>query len=131
MRTKILVTLFLSWTVSAHANDSCGMRAAKLFASGDTHPLAALFAKDAEILIPLKALADQVGELKNLKEVSTRRFSKYRRLTVQPSDTKKSFSYIGYWINAESGKIGPVQLHIAAEPNEECKLLALHIATEL
>lgn len=131
MRTSILFTLFLSFTVSAHANDSCGMRAAKLLAAGEPDSMAELFANDAKILVPLKSLADQVGELKNLKEVSAPRFPKHKRLTVQAADSAKSVNYIGYWINAESDKIGPVQLHVATASNEKCKLLALHIDSEL
>jgi hypothetical protein len=127
MRTTILFSLLLSWNAFAHADESCGMRAAKLFASGQSQPLAALFSNDPAILPELTALSERVGHLENLKEVAAPRFAGHRRMTVQARPAPASINYAGHWINAESGKLGPVQLHVAAASGSECKLLALHV----
>jgi hypothetical protein len=127
MRTTFLVSLLLSCTAAVHAEDSCGMRAAKLFASGESQALAKLFPKDPGIVSELDAASAQLGPLKNLKEVSKPRFAAHRRLTVQPGPAPASLNYAGHWIDADSEKLGPVQLHLAADLGGACTLLALHV----
>jgi hypothetical protein len=122
-----IFSLFLTWTAATHAEESCGMRAAKLFATGESQSLADLFPKDPGILPELKALSAQLGPLKNLKEVAKPRFATHRRLTVQPRPAPTSINYAGHWIDAESDKLGPVQLHVAADADNGCRLLALHV----
>lgn len=127
LRASILSSLFLLLTTSAHASDSCGMRAVKLFAAGDLQPLTALFANGKEVLDRLKVLADRAGAIKDLEVVSHPRFPRHGRLTAQPTATPASFDYAGQWVNATSDKLGPVQFHVAADKKEGCTLLALHL----
>jgi hypothetical protein len=127
MRTTIFLSLFLSWATAAHAGESCGMRAASLFAKGESQALAELFSKDPGMLPELKNLAEQLGSLKHLKEVAKPRFATHRRLTVQPKPAPTSVNYAGYWIDADSEKLGAVQMHVAAAPGSACNLLALHV----
>ncbi len=127
LRASILSSLFLFFNTTAHANDSCGLRAVKLFAAGDWQPLTALFANDKEVLDRLKVLAGRAGAIKDLEVVSHPRFPKFGRVTAQSIATPAGFNYAGQWVNATSDKLGPVQFHVAADNKEGCTLLALHL----
>ena len=112
------------------AEESCGMHAVRLLASGKTQELAALFANPSELVEPLQRMADRLGSVTNLQEVPTARFAQHQRISIQSKDFHP-FNYQGYWINANSAALGALQFHIARAPESACRLLALQLDTAL
>lgn len=99
------------------------MRAARLLSAGSSEQLAALFKSPGGIAAELKALSAHVGSLSAIEQVQAPRFKQYQRLSVG----RASDVYAGAWVNAESARLGPVQLHVAQTASGECALLALHV----
>lgn len=125
-----LLPIFLLATLSnAIANESCGIHAAGLLASGKTKELAALFANPSELAEPLQRMAESLGKVTGIKEETKARFAQHKRISIQSKDLPASYAYQGYWINADSDAVGPLQFHIASSPDSDCKLLALHMDT--
>ncbi|TXT34552.1 MAG: hypothetical protein FD135_5267 [Comamonadaceae bacterium] len=122
--------IFLLVTLSnAIAKESCGIHAAGLLASGKTKELAALFANPSEVAEPLQRLAASLGKVTGIQEATTARFAQHKRISIQSKDLPASYAYQGYWINADSESIGPLQFHIANTPDSDCRLSALHVDT--
>lgn len=125
-----LLPIFLLATLSnAIAKESCGIHAAGLLASSKTKELATLFANPSEVLGPLQRMAESLGKVTGIQEATTARFAQHTRISIQAKDLPDSYTYQGYWINAHSESIGPLQFHIASAPESDCRLLALHVDT--
>lgn len=121
--------LLIAAASGAAAEESCGMRAASLLAGGKTKELAALFANQSEVVEPLQRMAESLGKVTNVQEVSTARFTQHKRVSIQSKDLPPSYKYQGYWINASSETLGALQFHIAHALESDCRLLALHMDT--
>jgi hypothetical protein len=113
------------------ANDSCGLHAAGLISSGKTKELAELFGDSAGVLGPLQRMVAKLGKIAEVQETFKPRFVKHTRLTIQAKDLPAAHPYRGYWINVLSENLGPVQFHIGSALNSTCKLLAVHLDTEI
>ena len=127
MNAKILAVFIAILSVPAFAEDSCGMRSAQLFASGDIQGLAALFAPTSMSADTLKHMREEVGSLDKLAPASGGRFAKHQRISFAPGFSSASVIYTGYWINAESQRHGPIQIHVASKDKDKCELLAFQI----
>lgn len=128
---SLLLCACLSIPFDTLAGDSCGLRAASLLSSAKTQELAALFADSAEVVKPLQRMADYLGKISDVQETSKARFAKHKRLSIQSNELPVDYKYDGYWINALSDKVGPVQFHFGREPGSTCNLLAMHVDVEV
>lgn len=111
------------------AEESCGVRAVSLLSAGKTGELAALFANQAQVAEPLQRMAERLGKVSRVEEVSMARFAEHQRVSIQSKDLPSSYQYQGHWINARSETLGAVQFHITRVPESACSLLALHMDT--
>jgi hypothetical protein len=129
MQIKVVAVLLAVCAVQAQAADSCGIRVAKLVAAGDAKQVAAMFTKGVAAEASLVGVLDKVGSLSDLKEVTGPRFAMHSRMSV--SQPVAPATYVGAWINAESAKLGPIQLHIASKSATDCTLHAVHFDTDM
>lgn len=129
---KVLAWMLLcAVSFTAQADDSCGLRVAKLLSAGKAAPLAELFQGRDELLPALQQLTEKVGPLSAVEEASGPRFKVHTRTSIGPGVPGSAGRYVGYWINANSEKMGAIQLHIAEAPESTCHLLALHVDSML
>ena len=131
LRYSLLLCACLSIPFDTLAADSCGFRAAGLLSSAKTQELAALFADPAEVVKPLQRMADYLGKISDVQETSKPRFAKHKRVSIESKELPVDYKYDGYWINALSDKVGPVQFHFGRVPGSTCKLLAMHVDIEI
>lgn len=118
-------------SLATQADDSCGVRVAKLLSSGQAEPLVALFQDQAKLLPALQEMVEKVGPLLAVQEVSAPRFTQHKRMSVSSGGSGSTIHYVGYWVNATSAKLGEVQLHVAKAEDSGCSLLALHVDSAL
>jgi hypothetical protein len=111
------------------AQESCGLTVGRLIADGKTKELAALFTNPAKVVDSLKRVTDSLGKVTDMQQVSTPRFDKFTRISVRSTDLLPSEKYEGYWIDAHSQTLGPLQFHIARKLESDCEILALHVDT--
>ena len=126
-RYSLLLCACLSIPFDTLAGDSCGLHAAGLLSSAKTQELAALFADSDEVVKPLQCMADYLGKISAVQETSEAGFAKHKRLSIQSKQLPVDYKYDGYWINALSDKLGPVQFHFGRESGSTCKLLVVHL----
>jgi hypothetical protein len=128
MKKSILcVALLLS--LSAYADDNCATRTAQLLAQGNVEQLAALFPDPLEVRLPLTQLLNATGSISGIQEVASPGSRNHKRLSVQSTLSAQTSKYEGFWVNLDSEKLGPSQLHIAKLPGTVCSLLAIHLDT--
>lgn len=72
-------------------------------------------------------MADYLGKISDVQQTSQPRFVKHKRLSIQSKELPEDYKYDGYWINALSDKVGPLQFHFGREPGSTCKLLVVHV----
>lgn len=125
MKRTITIALACLMAGTAQADESCGPKVARLLSTGQIETLSALFASPQNLQAALQLMAEQLGALSAVTEVSAPRFQKHRRLSVGQTIGP----YTGSWVNARSDKLGPVQLHLAQQAGSACTLLALHLDT--
>lgn len=123
MKARYALALALCLSMPARAEESCGLRAARLLSAGQSEELSALFAGQPGLTQALKQLADRAGALTELQEARSPRFKLHQRLSVGQA----AGPYQGSWVNARSERLGEIQLHIAQQPGGSCALLALHL----
>jgi hypothetical protein len=111
------------------AQESCGLKVGRLIADGKTKELAALFANPAKVVNSLLRVTGSLGKVTDIQLVSTPRFEKFTRISVRSTDLPTSEKYEGYWINAHSRALGPLQFHVARKLETDCEILALHVDT--
>lgn len=121
--------LLIAATTSGAAEDSCGLRAVNLLASGKAKEVAAMFAKEADVLVQLRGMSETLGKVTDIREVSGPRFTQHKRLSIQSKELPHVFAYDGHWINARSDTLGTVQFHVAEAPGGSCQLYAIHMDT--
>lgn len=130
-RYSLFLCAMLAIPFDVLANDSCGPHAAGLLSSGKTQKLAELFADPSEVVAPLQSMAAYLGKISDVQETSKPRFAKHKRLSIQTKDLSAAHPYRGYWINALSENVGPVQFHIGGAPGSTCKLIVVHLDIEI
>ncbi len=130
-RYPLFLCALLALPLETLANSSCGLHAAGLLSSGKTQELSALFAEPPEVVAPLQSMVNDLGKISDVQESSKPRFAQHKRVSVQAKNPAASLQYHGYWINALSEKLGPVQFHFASAPGSACKLLAVHLDIEI
>lgn len=115
-------------SAAAQANAACGLRATHQLAAGDSAGLTRLFkAGDAATLAQLDGLALAAGALTELTVVEAPRFAASEQRRVWWPGAPASFGFSSVRVNAESARLGPVQLHWAIEPGSDCVLLGVYL----
>lgn len=131
MNIRLIAIALLAVSSAAHAQDSCGLRAAQLLSAGDTAELAALFkASNSGTRAQVADLAARAGKLTELSEAGGPRFSQHVRYSALSPDLPTSFGFKSFRVNAVSPHLGLVQLHVAVEPSAECTILAIHLEVD-
>jgi len=130
VRNALLATCILVFGHSTSiAQESCALTVGRLIADGKTQELAELFTNPVKVVDSLKRVTDSLGKVTDIQLVSTPRFRKFTRVSVRTTDLLPSEKYEGYWINAHSHALGPLQFHVARKLETDCKILALHVDT--
>lgn len=130
MKTRSMV-LLAAVTLAAHAAQAapgCSQKVEQLLQSRGLAALASLFKATSPALEQdLQALDVQVGQLSNMAQANGPRFRDFRRFSVKVADLPADYGYVGLWINGESSRLGPVQIHMAIDPVSDCRLLAVNL----
>lgn len=126
MRTPLLASLLLSLGTAAAAQGACATRVAQLVSDGESSTLAGLFRQgDAGTRRQVEDLSAKTGRLSALAEASQPRFAQGSRWSVHAPSGSGAYGQRSLRVNAESAMLGPVQLHLAVQPETDCTLLAL------
>jgi hypothetical protein len=128
MRTPLLAFLLLSLGTATAAQGTCATRVAQLVSDGESATLAALFRQgDGGTRRQAEELSAKAGRLSALADTTQPRFSQSVRLSVLAPQPPASYVHRSLRVNADSAMLGPVQLHLAVQPETDCTLLALHL----
>ena len=131
MRQKLILITVLFLGSHAAAEDSCALRAAKLFASGQSADLATWFSTpDSNVTEQLSAVTSQLGALTEILEATQSFSGPTTQRSVVPSTQPSAYRFIGTWASARSDRLGAVRIQASTESSTGCKLLALHIYTQ-
>ena len=131
---KKLIALLLISVVApvAIASQPCALDVAQLLADRKIPEVAAKFVGNrvaAEDVI--RSLVEKIGTLTNIQLVTTPAFERHTRISAVASGLPDTYEHLGYWVDATSSKLGPVQLFVAAKAGEQCQLFAVHIDAPL
>jgi hypothetical protein len=128
MDLRPLAIALLLTASAAQAQDSCGLRVARLLASGDTSTVLSFFkASDRGTRKQLAAITARCGKLTHLAEASMPRFKAFTRYSVPAAGLPETYGFRRFLVDAASPRLGPVQLLIAVDPGAECEVLAIHL----
>ena len=123
-----LMLALLAAASMAAAGPDCASTVERNLQSGGIEAIGPLFAApSARLKTDLSALSRQAGELSRLERAPGARFRDFTRQSVKAPDLPRDYGYLGLWVDAQSSRLGPVQLHIALEPGEACQVLAVHL----
>ncbi len=89
-----------------------------------------MFAQPAEVVEPLERMVAGLGKISDIEETPKPRFAKHKRVSVKSKDLPAEYKYEGYWINAQSEKVGALQFQVGRASGSKCKLLVVHLDTE-
>ena len=129
MSLTALLALAPSW---AAAQTPCQQQLSQRLQSGGIESLEPLFAPPPPRLkAELRSLAQQAGAVSRLEPAEGPRFRNFTRQTVKSSGLPRDYGYEPLWVNAESSSWGAVQLHIALDHGEVCRVLALHLDRQI
>lgn len=130
-RNPFIVFAFCLVSFSAHAHDTCGMKAVDLLSVGNTAELWGMF-KEASIhtLRGLEGLSSRAGTLSDLTPVNQPRFLNHLQYSVVSRALQTGLRFNSYWVNATSASLGPVQVQVAMDPNAACSVLAIHLSID-
>ena len=130
---KLITLLFISVVAPlANASQPCALDVAQLLADKKIPEAAAKFvgnrvtAEDG-----IRSLIEKIGSLTNIQLVTKPAFEQHRRISTVASGLPEKYDHLGYWVDATSSKLGPVQIFIAAKAGEQCQLYAVHIDAPL
>lgn len=125
---KLMFTALLGCFTAANAapTDTCGMQAAKLIASGDLVAAARLFADPPAMEASLRETRERVGELRELRRAAKPRFVGQHQ-QYAPAVKVDGIVYLQDWIDAESSKVGPVQLEFVATQAQPCSIVTIKV----
>ena len=127
----ILLAALLALPAAASAQTPCALRVAQLVSEGENAALVGLFkSADAATRRQVEDISGKAGRLSNLAEASQPRFSQPSRLSAHAAPAAAGTAQRSLRVNAESAMQGPVQLHLAVQPETDCALLALHLDTD-
>ena len=130
---KLITLLFISVAAPvAVASQLCAFDVAQLLADKKIPGVAAKFVGNrATAEDGIRSLVEKIGSLTNIQQATKPAFERHTRISAVASGLPEKYDHLGYWVDATSSKLGPVQLFIATKAGQRCQLYAVHVDAPL